>query len=296
VHLTLAHFFGKKPFHGVSALEAVAQGAAIMAGRIKGGTGIPRIQDLEFRDICPLAIGVDVVGDRMSVLIRAGARLPATAKRSFGTVIHGQDRGRFQVFEGPWLMTKRNRLLDSFQVEGIPPAEAGREQIELTFSLDSDRILTVKAAIPSQGTNTRVLEVKKTGCLLGTKAIHRIRAQDQTEKATDAQESDAAARRSWLELVAVNLEKFFSNEPNDPIDGAAFVKMVPEPRQAELLAFVRSKLPRPGAEAPSQQEVDQVFGYVKHHLFAYLNKWKGGIPDWLEPTNPEGYTPDPFIG
>jgi molecular chaperone DnaK (HSP70) len=287
-------FFPKAPSPDISPLEVVAKGAAIMAGKIKGGSDIPRIQNLEFRDICALSMGVDVVGERMGVVIPAGTRLPATAKRIFETSIHGQAVGRFQVFEGPWLMTKRNRLLGSFEVEGIPAAEAGREQVELTFNIDSDRILTVTAAILSRGTTTS-FTVRKTGCLLGTKAIQRIQAQNETEKAIDAREFEEAGRRSWLKLVAENLEKFFANEPNDPTDGKAFLKMVSKRKRGYLLKYLQSRLPDPDGPAPTREEIDLVFGNLRYHLFGYFNDRKGGIPDWLEPYKHEGYIPVDFL-
>jgi molecular chaperone DnaK len=295
VHDMVARFFGKRPFHGVSPLEAVAKSAAIMAGKIKGRTGVPNIQDLEFRDICPLSIGVDIAGEQMSVVIPAGTRLPATKRQTFGTVIHGQDGGRFQVFEGPWLMTKRNRLLGSFEIEGIPPAEAGREQVELTFSLDSDRILTVKAHVVSQGTTTTRLTVRKTGCLLGTKEIQRIKTQSQAEKDADAREFEEAGRRSWLELLAENLEKFFASEPHHAIHGQLFAKLVPAYKRQELRAFVRSKLPGPDEEAPSWDEMADIVDRLLLPLGCYLNCRKGGIPDWLEQPDAEKYTPSLYF-
>jgi molecular chaperone DnaK (HSP70) len=287
VRLAIRDFFGKEPFDGVSPLEAVAKGAAIMAGKIKGKTSIPRIRDLEFRDICPLSIGVDLVGERMSVVIPAGTPLPAIRTAKFGTAIHDQADGRFQVFEGPWSMTKRNRLLGSFQVQGIPPEEAGKEQVEITFSLDSDRILTVTAVIPSQGTTTSSLTVRKTGCLLGTKAIMRIQTQSENEKATDAREFDEAGRRSWLVLLHANLARFFTSTPEDENDRRDFGKMVSQQKRTQLLEFVRGKIQDLDGAAPSREEMTSISEHLCTQLCRYLDDRKRPIPSWLQATDPK---------
>jgi hypothetical protein len=192
-------------------------------------------------------------------------------------------------------MTKRNRLLDSFKVEGIPPAEVGREQIELTFTLDSDRILHVTGLILPQRTATPHLTVRRTGCLLGTKEIQRIQCQSETEKATDARESDEVDRITSLELLEVNLQKFFTSELKDKINAVAFNRCLPKAERLKLLAFVRSNLPGPDRVAPPREQIDYVFGDVKHRLCKYLDGWKGGIPEWLKPLHPKGYTPVPFV-
>lgn len=133
-------FFRKTPFTGVSPLEAVARGATILAAKIKGGIGIPDIHDLEYRDIGPLPIAVEVTRDRTSVLIQARTQLsspPCKFDRLTPHLLYttqsNQTSITFVLYEGHWKMTTRNRTLGSFTVDQIPPAEAGGQPVKLTW-------------------------------------------------------------------------------------------------------------------------------------------------------------------
>jgi molecular chaperone DnaK (HSP70) len=269
---------GKRPFQGVPPLEAVTKGATIMAERVKGGSEIPDIRDLDLHDICPLSLGTNISGDRMYVMIQADSPLPATRSSRFRTAFHNQTTARFDIFEGPWLMTKRNRLVDSFKIGGIPPAEAEEEKIEVTFRLDLNGILNATAVVVSQGTTSR-LTVTKTGHLdeMGTAKL--TESGRQREKAIDEREHDEAGRKVALEHFARNLETFFNQEPSK---NPRFNNMVSQQMRRELLEFVRGKLPGSGGFVPSRETVNAVFDRVQDALRGYFIIHRNGIPSWLK--------------
>jgi molecular chaperone DnaK (HSP70) len=195
VRTIIKRFFDKPLLLRTPHLEAVAQGATIIAGNMMGRTGIRRIDELQFQDICPLSIGLRCDGDRMKVIIPAGTKLPATVKRRMRTAHRNKTARVFHVYEGPWRMTKRNPRLATFRVESHPAAEAEDERAEITFNLDCNRILTVTAIVVSRGISTD-LPVIKTACLGRTPGIERARVQSAVDQSTDEREWEEATRRT----------------------------------------------------------------------------------------------------
>jgi molecular chaperone DnaK (HSP70) len=271
-------FFGKVPLQGVSPLEAVTKGATIIAGQIKGGCGMSIIRDLAVHDICAVPIGVGVAAARMWVIIPAGSQLPAEGTSRFVTAFPNQKVVPFDVLEGSWLMTKRNRRLGSFTIRGIPPAEAREESVSVTFGLSHDRILTVTAVVLSQGTTTH-LEVQKVGCLFGAEETRRSPAERRRERALDRQEYDESDRRTALAELVKNLGTFFEEEPGR---NAQFRGKISQSTQNELLRLVRSKLPSNPGGAPSRDDVQNAYDRVQDRLGSYFVEHRGGIPKWLK--------------
>jgi molecular chaperone DnaK (HSP70) len=163
VRTMIQEFFHKPISRRDPLMEAVTEGAVIMAAKIGGRTKIPRIDDLRFRDICPFSIGIQRSGHRMSVIIPAGTQLPTTVTKQMKNTDGSKTRRSFYVFEGPWPTTDRNSCIAQFRVEDIPT----RQPVDVIFALNSNRILAVKAVALFQGISD-FLPVRKTGCLLGT--------------------------------------------------------------------------------------------------------------------------------
>jgi molecular chaperone DnaK (HSP70) len=213
----------------------------------------------------------------MAVMIPAGARLPATGCTIFHTAVHNQDALLFSVFQGPWLMTKRNRLLASFVVSGIPRAEAGKEHVKVTFDVTIDGTLTATARIESRNTTT-YLRATRTGHLLETSAVRQTPAEREAEKERDARENAEAARRIAIELLATNLEAFFRTQrPNDD----NFRIMVPSSSRQELLKYVQSAIPQTSDPSLSYQTVASAFERVQTAIGPYMMCRQGDLPHWL---------------
>ena len=132
--------FGRAPHQGVNPDEVVALGAAVQAGVLSGS-----VEDLLLLDVTPHSLGTDVVGDRVSRLIKRNSTIPYRECAVFTTASDGQTGVRVQVLEGESDKASDNRLLGEFTLSGIRPAPAGEPQIEVAFDIDENGILNVTA-------------------------------------------------------------------------------------------------------------------------------------------------------
>ncbi|RXN39580.1 78 kDa glucose-regulated [Labeo rohita] len=146
-------FNGKEPFRGINPDEAVAYGAAIIAGVLSGeeDTG-----DLLILDMCPLTLGIETVGGVMTKLTSRNTVVPTKKSQIFSTASDNQTTVTVKVYEGEHRLTKDNNLLGTFDLTGIPLAPRGVPQIEVTFRIDQNNILLVTAEDMVTGNKNKI--------------------------------------------------------------------------------------------------------------------------------------------
>jgi molecular chaperone DnaK len=178
---------GKEPHKGVNPDEVVAIGAAIQAGVLKG-----EVKDILLLDVTPLSLGVETLGGVMTKLIERNTTIPTSRSQVFSTAADNQTSVEVHVLQGEREMARDNRTLGRFHLDGIPPAQRGTPQIEVTYDLDANGILNVKAQ--DKGTGREQSVTITASSTLGKEEVERM------VKEAEAHSSEDRAKREEVEL------------------------------------------------------------------------------------------------
>ena len=192
--------FGKEPARNVNPDEVVAIGAAIQGGVLKGD-----VKDVLLLDVTPLSLGIETLGGVFTRLIDRNTTIPTKKANTFSTAEDNQNAVTIKVFQGEREMAADNKLLGQFDLQGIPPAPRGVPQVEVTFDIDANGIVSVSARDKATGKEQQIRIQAKSG--LSDADIERMVKDAEANAEADRQRREAVEARNQLDALVHSTDK-----------------------------------------------------------------------------------------
>ena len=193
-------FFGKEPSKGVNPDEVVALGAAIQAGVLAGD-----VKDVLLLDVTPLSLGIETMGGVFTKLIEANTTIPTKKSQVFSTAVDNQPTVEIHVLQGERAMAKDNRSIGRFHLDGIPPAQRGIPQVEVTFDIDANGIINVSAL--DKGTNKQQNIRIESSSGLSKEEIEKMRQEAEMNAESDKKAKEDAEVINQADTTIFQVEK-----------------------------------------------------------------------------------------
>jgi molecular chaperone DnaK len=203
-------FFGKAPSKGVNPDEVVAVGAAIQGGVLGGD-----VKDITLLDVTPLSLGLETLGGVMTKLIERNTTIPVEKKQIFSTAADNQPGVEIHILQGEREMAADNKTLGRFVLDGIPPAPRGVPQIEVTFEIDANGILNVKAMDMATKKEQKITITASTG--LKEDEIDKMVEEAEKNAKEDKKKRERIEKKNNADSLCFSLEKLLE-ESGDKFD------------------------------------------------------------------------------
>jgi molecular chaperone DnaK len=233
---------GKEPHKGVNPDEVVAIGAAIQAGVLKG-----EVKDILLLDVTPLSLGVETLGGVMTKLIERNTTIPTSRSQVFSTAADNQTSVEVHVLQGEREMARDNRTLGRFHLDGIAPAQRGTPQIEVTYDLDANGILNVKAQ--DKGTGREQSVTITASSTLGKEEVERMVKEAEAHSAEDRAKREEVDLRNQADHMIHQAEKVMKDNADK----------IPDDLKAEVTTKLEAlKAAAKGSDTKAlQQQMDE---------------------------------------
>ncbi len=193
-------FFGKEPHKGVNPDEVVAIGAAIQAGVLKGD-----VKDVLLLDVTPLTLGIETLGNVATPLIQRNTTIPTSKSQIFSTAADNQPSVEIHIVQGERPMAPDNRTLGRFMLDGILPAPRGMPQVEVSFDIDANGILSVKAHDKGTGKEQKITITASSG--LSKEEVEQMQKEAEMHAAEDTKRKEEVETRNAADNLAYTAEK-----------------------------------------------------------------------------------------
>ena len=208
--------FGKAPNASVNPDEVVAMGAAIQGGILAGD-----VTDMLLLDVTPLSLGLETLGGVMTVLIPRNTTIPTSKSETFSTAADNQTAVDVQVYQGERPMAGQNRLLGNFRLDGIAPAPRGLPQVEVSFDIDANGMVNVKAKDKATGKEQQITITASSG--LDDSEVDRLVKEAEENAAEDNRKKEVIEARNNLDNLIYQTEKLLSENgdklPAEMVEG-----------------------------------------------------------------------------
>ena len=204
VQQKVKEFFNKEPHLGVNPDEVVAVGAAVQAGVLQGD-----VKDVLLLDVTPLTLGIETLGGVATPLIERNTTVPTSKSQIFSTAADNQTTVEIHVLQGERPMSQDNKTLGRFILDGIPPAPRGVPQVEVSFDIDANGILSVSAKDKATGKEQKITITASSG--LSKDEVEKMKKEAETHAEDDKKKKEQIDTKNQVEAVVFQTEKLIKD-------------------------------------------------------------------------------------